>query len=839
MSTKYAASNSLWASIASALCGGLVAGMHVCAAGGPNIPPPPPPRPSVRIVDEMRYESPQSARNAWRAQTKLSQHGVRIAKASTAPVEPMVIGGKPVLKMTCNFKGTTIPRACWDRRLSLDLTLAAAITFDVYAENLQAIGYAHIYIKSGDGWYGCTWYPKAEGKWNHVRLRKSHFYVDRAAAGWAEVNTIRFSPWAARREDAALYVANLGIEQAQAPVLILRQNYGDPAMHRDQKSATRFTQIVADLLEKAGVALPVVDTSDLTRQVLGRTKLVLTPYGSRMDARVVKLLADFIDAGGKVVACFSVPAALRERLGVSVKGWRSPKFAGEFSSMRFIEGLLPRVPRVVGQRSWGIIQVAPVAGVSRVAAWWHSADGQRTDAPAVLLSAKGAYVSHVILNDDAANKRAFLKGLLAYFCPEVLEQACETHLANLGAVVGANGWEEAVRLVSALPAFNARAAAALADAKRHYADAQAKRADGNFDGAFSAAEAADASLLDAYCLAQRSQWPEFRATWCHPVVGIAGWSWDRTAEMLQRAGIHHLILNALHGASAGYASKVLPTDASLPRDKDYFGDCVRACKKYGIKLHVWITNYQPHGHAPKAFIAKLKAEGRLQIDVNGKPAPQLCPSDDRNVALQRDAMVEAACMPGVAGIHFDYIRYPNNNTCYCSTCRAKFEKRVGRRIEHWPQDVLRDGPLHDEWLQFRRDNITRLVREVHEAVRRAAPMCMISAAVFKNYPQCRDSVGQDWKLWIEKGYLDFVCPMDYTGSDAQFANSVRNQLNVVGGKVPCYPGIGLLKHSSPADAIRQIQITRRLKTGGFVLWSVFPQYIETYRCLGKGITAQR
>ncbi|MBM4045049.1 MAG: hypothetical protein FJ279_08040, partial [Planctomycetes bacterium] len=163
---------------------------------------------------------------------------------------------------------------------------------------------------------------------------------------------------------------------------------------------------------------------------------------------------------------------------------------------------------------------------------------------------------------------------------------------------------------------------------------------------------------------------------------------------------------------------------------------------------------------------------------------------------------------------------------------------LGRPLAKWPQDVLSDKQAQEAWRQFRCDNITRLVREVHDEVRRVAPKCMISAAVFNNYPACRDSVGQDWKLWIEKGYLDFVCPMNYTASDAQFAALVKNQLDLVQGRIPCYPGIGLLEGLGPVGAVRQIQITRQCRTGGFVLWSVYPQYMDIYPHLGKGILAR-
>ncbi|MBM4050977.1 MAG: hypothetical protein FJ279_38260, partial [Planctomycetes bacterium] len=201
------------------LGGCLWAATRANAADAPSAPPAA--KPGVRIVDDLKYENADAAQTAWRAEEKRDAHGARIAQESVAPVQPLVFGGRPVLKLTCNFKDTTIARGVWDRRVALDLSLAAAISFDVYAQNLRAIGSAQLYLRSGDGWYGCKWYPKAEGQWNHIRLRKSHFYVDKPAAGWSKVETIRFSPWAMQREDATLYIANLGVEQSPTSALIL------------------------------------------------------------------------------------------------------------------------------------------------------------------------------------------------------------------------------------------------------------------------------------------------------------------------------------------------------------------------------------------------------------------------------------------------------------------------------------------------------------------------------------------------------------------------------------------------------------------------------------------
>jgi len=117
-----------------------------------------------------------------------------------------------------------------------------------------------------------------------------------------------------------------------------------------------------------------------------------------------------------------------------------------------------------------------------------------------------------------------------------------------------------------------------------------------------------------------------------------------------------------------------------------------------------------------------------------------------------------------------------------------------------------------------------------------------SAAVFRNWPSDRDSVGQDWKVWCDKGWLDFVCPMDYTPSHRQFENMVTQQVGWA-GRVPCYPGIGESASSSRLGVdgvIEQIQITRRLKTGGFTIFNYgVTEAKELVPLLGLGVTAKR
>ena len=115
-----------------------------------------------------------------------------------------------------------------------------------------------------------------------------------------------------------------------------------------------------------------------------------------------------------------------------------------------------------------------------------------------------------------------------------------------------------------------------------------------------------------------------------------------------------------HGASASYLSEVLPFDKSNPEGIDYLQQAVAACSERGIKVHVWMTNFKARGHAPASLVEQFDAEGRFAVQSDGTVLDTLCPSDLRNQDLQIAAMIEAAHLPGVAGIHF---RAPGGEVC--------------------------------------------------------------------------------------------------------------------------------------------------------------------------------
>jgi uncharacterized lipoprotein YddW (UPF0748 family) len=123
-----------------------------------------------------------------------------------------------------------------------------------------------------------------------------------------------------------------------------------------------------------------------------------------------------------------------------------------------------------------------------------------------------------------------------------------------------------------------------------------------------------------------------------------------------------------------------------------------------------------------------------------------------------------------------------------------------------------------------------LVERIHRETKQIRSNIKISAVVFSNYPDCRHSIGQDWRVWVEKGYLDFICPMDYTVNLRRFENSVKQQQELINNRIPLYPGIGATAtgiNMTPDRVAAEIGIVRERNLSGFVIFNLDGRTINT------------
>ncbi|MHB9010059.1 MAG: family 10 glycosylhydrolase [Limisphaerales bacterium] len=776
------------------------------------------------VIDDCQYADEAAARAAW------------VPMTGTAPVTLQTKAGVRALRLSCNFAGTAMKRASWDRRVSLDLSACQGIQFQFLCPDATPVSHFSLYFESGDGWYVSSFFPNSAG-WNTVNVGKADMTIEGQPAGWSAISAVRLSAWRGADVDTEFFVSDLrlaGVLGADTLVALVRCDLATETRPADRSGIARYHAGMARAFDELGVGCATLSDLDLTAARLGRARLVVLPHNPVMPDSAVDALIAYLEDGGRLLAFYGMPARLRPLVNIDAGGFARPTQPGGFAAMRLVEGALPGAPPLVRQNSWNIAEPKAVPGRSRTVGEWLDAHGRSTGHGAIVVSSNCIEMAHVLLDDDRANQRRLLLAMAGHLVPEIWQQVADASLARIGRLAGFRDFDEAMAQIGGIARDHPEASALLEEARRRRGSAVALRDEGRFPEACEQADDAARRMLDAFCAAQRPLAGEFRAFWCHSAFGVPGLDWDAAIERLATNGFTAIMPNMLWGGVAFYESEVLPVAPEVATSGDQIAQCLAAARRHGLQVHVWKVNWNL-GRAPTDFVARMRRQNRLQADSKGQEEPWLCPSHPENQQLEIASMVEVARRYEVDGIHFDYIRYPDGDHCFCAGCRERFEQARGASLPRWPQDVLTDGAPRQFWLDWRRGHITAVVKAVSEQARAVRPKVKLSAAVYRNWVTDRDSVAQDWKLWCERGYLDFVCPMNYTASDAQFENWVRQQ-RVWAGRTPCYPGIGAWE-LTPDRVIGQIQLARRHGTGGFVLFNYDGLAAgELLPRLGRGLT---
>ncbi len=169
----------------------------------------------------------------------------------------------------------------------------------------------------------------------------------------------------------------------------------------------------------------------------------------------------------------------------------------------------------------------------------------------------------------------------------------------------------------------------------------------------------------------------------------------------------------------------------------------------------------------------------------------------------------------IAGVHLDYVRYQSPGCCFCQYCRDTFKGLTGI-------DPLRiqDGDTGwPEWIDWRKNNITRFVERVRDATSQRDRE--LSAAVFSGYPECITGVGQDWVDWEQRGLLDFVFPMNYTMVAKIARQRTVNHLAALSGETPLWEGLWYRPALSREEFLAQVDGVRELGIKGIVVFEYY------------------
>ena len=248
------------------------------------------------------------------------------------------------------------------------------------------------------------------------------------------------------------------------------------------------------------------------------------------------------------------------------------------------------------------------------------------------------------------------------------------------------------------------------------------------------------------------------------------------------------------------------------------------------------------------YLGKLARWTRANItNVEGLYVSPVHPDAVAHIA---EVVADLVTRYAVDGVHLDYVRYPVGDFDYGRAAIDEFKAEMrGRlpateraRVEAlqaidpfaWPEAFAA------EWRLFRQSRLTALVTRLRSTVKAIRPPALVSAAVLPDVEAAQRDMLQDWRTWLENGFIDALCPMAYTQEPAVFAAQIADVRALAAGR-PVWAGIGAYR-LSPRETIDNIATARRLGVDGIILFSYDslispPNGTEYLAAVGRGAFA--
>ena len=262
----------------------------------------------------------------------------------------------------------------------------------------------------------------------------------------------------------------------------------------------------------------------------------------------------------------------------------------------------------------------------------------------------------------------------------------------------------------------------------------------------------------------------------------------RILDNYQRANINTVIFQTRVRAALLYPSKIEPWELSLTGTAgqspgyDPLAFCIDECHKRGMELHAWVvcipigTKERQAKYGAASLVKKhpelvKTAKGGEMFMIPGKPE-----TADHIASICKEIVENY----DVDGISLDYIRYPES-------------------IYNFSDEELYPRSSSQSKADWKRENITRIVRRVHDVVKPIKPWVKLSSSPIGKYRDTsRYSAGgwngyhavwQDPVLWLKEDWQDLLFPMMYFTGNNYYPFLYQWLENSYGH--PICPGLGI------------------------------------------------
>ena len=179
------------------------------------------------------------------------------------------------------------------------------------------------------------------------------------------------------------------------------------------------------------------------------------------------------------------------------------------------------------------------------------------------------------------------------------------------------------------------------------------------------------------------------------------------------------------------------------------------------------------------------------------------------------------------GVHLDSVQFPSSDFDYAWDAVALFRDEVAPSLKSDERRLLDGRATIDpltypdafpiQWSRFRRSRVTALVARLGSVVRRQRPGARVSVSVVADPDEAVGRRLQDWRTWIELGFIDSVCLQPGVETADDFERQLRLARQVT-GSAELWAGIGA-RWLSPLETFDRIRTAHRVGIEGIMIWS--------------------
>ncbi len=316
-------------------------------------------------------------------------------------------------------------------------------------------------------------------------------------------------------------------------------------------------------------------------------------------------------------------------------------------------------------------------------------------------------------------------------------------------------------------------------------------------------------------------------------------------DIIEDSEITQVFVQVRGRGDAYYSSDIEPSGKGVKKGFDPLAYLIEKTSSLNVRIHAWVNvsyvldieDYPPtEGHVVARYPKWITYdhEGRPITEYTRKEMqdnlvegifldPGLPEVREYTASVVRDIVTRYR----VDGVHLDFIRYPYSGyNAYYKKDLSDFGYNPGavklfiNRYGYDPTSRRRGGDKSEmeNFDEFRRENVTDMVRRIRSAVKSVDPELVLSAAVMPRYSAGRKVYFQDWPAWLDEGIIDMACVMSYTGSMAEYEEFIEAARST-GRSRRIIMGVRVKEATELKTVIRQISAAYSAGMRGYIIFS--------------------